>query len=488
MADINTQGVKTSLRMSFKERFFLALPGSGALLTQTLITSLFMKYYTDVIGLSTYYMGFAFLIYNIWNYINDPLLGVFVDRFKFNEKRGKYTFLMRASVPFIVIFLILMTLTSPTWPQILIFIVLVVELFIFDTAYTIFNVSYLSYFLLAAPTKEDRIDVEVPRNILANVLSATVSIVASFLLVGGASSKVVIPSMIGIVALNAGIYIVGVLFFKEKKEMLVNVPEGQTYNLEVLKKDLKSIFKMRSFWIWFAFSMTALANMEFFYTPFLYFMDWVVKTSSNSARSLMTLIADNVPSILMLIALPFIARMIKRMGGKRSILLAFIPYIIGYGILFFTSSPYVVVLCYILILFGRKTVGTAKVPLSAAIIDENEMITGERKAGLMTGLLSVLGAPVQALQSAMFLFTIGLFGYDSTRIAQITAESGKDAARAWLTQNAHAVLGIRVGVAILPVAFALIGLAIFAFFPFNKEREQEISNYANEQHSLKVQE
>ena len=458
------------------------------MLTQTLITSLFMKYYTDVIGLSAYYMGLVFLIYNIWNYINDPLLGVFVDRFKFNERRGKYTFLMRASVPFIAMFLILMTLVSPTWPQLTIFIVLVAELFVCDTAYTIFNVSYLSYFLLAAPTKEDRVDVEVPRNILANILSATISIVASFLLVGGASRTLVVSSMIGIVALNAVIYILGVLFFKEKKEMLAHVPEGQTYDPEILKKGLKGIFKMKSFWIWFVFSVVVLANMEFYYTPFLYFMDWVVKVPSNSARSLMTLIADNVPSILMLIALPFIARMIKKIGGKKSILLALIPYVLGFAILFFTNSPYVVVFCYILILFGRKTVGTAKIPLSAAIIDENEMVTGERRAGLMTGLLSILGAPVQALQSSLFLFVIGMFGYDATRIAQISAESGKDAARAWLAQNANAILGIRVGVAILPIIFALIGAAVFVMFPFNQQREQEISRYAEQQHPLKWKE
>lgn len=468
----------------FRERFVLALPGSGINMTQALITGLFMKYYTDVIGLSIAYTGLVFLLYNIWNYINDPLLGIFVDRFKFNEKRGKYLYLMRASAPFIFMFLILMTIVPASWSQIAIFIVLVVELFVYDTAMTIFNVSYVSYFMLAAPSKEDRIDVEVPRNILANIFSAAISLAASFLLVGGASTSVVVPCMIGIVALNAVLYLAGVIFLKDKKSLYANVPEGNTLDISLLKKGLKSVFKMKSFWMWLVFSVFTLGYMEFYFTPFLYYMDWVVKATSDSFRSLMTLIADNVPSILTLIALPFIARMIKRIGSKKSIMISFIPYLIGYAILFFNSSAYIAVFCYILILFGRKTTGTAKVPLSAAIIDENEMITGERKAGLITGILTVLGAPVQALQSAIFLFTLGAFGYNSTMIAQITNEQGKEAARSWLAQNPDALLGIRVGVSVIPIVLTLIGLTAFFFFPYNKKREQEISDYAKEKHSM----
>ncbi|MDD5371307.1 MAG: MFS transporter [Anaerolineaceae bacterium] len=485
MATPTVSATGPAAKKSFKERFFLALPGSGVMLTQTLITALFMKYYTDIIGLNIFYTGFIFLLYNIWNYLNNPFIGVFVDRFKFTEKRGKYVFLMRTAAPFMIMFLVLMTLVSPSWPQVVIFIVLAVELFIYDTAMNVFNLSYLSYFMLAAPTKEDRIDVEVPRNILANIFSSVISLTASFLLVGGASTSIVVPSMIGIVALNAAIYLVGILFLKEKKEMYANVPEGQTFNQVVLRKGLRSVFKMRSFWTWFLFSIFALGAMEFYYTPFLYFMDWVVKAPSNSFRSLMTLLADNIPSIVMLIALPFIARMIKKVGSKNSIIISFVPYILGFAVLFFTSSAYVVIFCYLLILFGRKTAGTAKVPLSAAIVDENEMMTGERKAGLITGMLAILGAPVQAIQSAVFLFTIGLFGYDSTLIAQITANSGKDAARSWLLQNSNAILGIRIGVSIVPIIFTLIGLAALLFFPYNKKREQEISDYAQEQHAIR---
>lgn len=71
---------------------FSRLPGN---LSSVLIHNAFLKYYTDIIGLEARYVGLVYLIFGIWNAINDPAIGVLIDRRKYDERKGKLLYLMR---------------------------------------------------------------------------------------------------------------------------------------------------------------------------------------------------------------------------------------------------------------------------------------------------------------------------------------------------------------------------------------------------------
>ncbi|MBO7402363.1 MAG: MFS transporter, partial [Lachnospiraceae bacterium] len=154
--DASTKG-----RLTFRQKLFIALPGPASVMGQIVIHNALMKFYTDIIGLDAKYYGLIYMIYSVWNAINDPLLGAWIDKMRYNKKRGKYVYLMRVTAPAMLLSFFFMLLSSPTWNQWLIFGVLLAELFIYDTGYTIYSVSYNSYFLLAAPDKEDRVDVDI---------------------------------------------------------------------------------------------------------------------------------------------------------------------------------------------------------------------------------------------------------------------------------------------------------------------------------------
>ena len=55
-----------------------------------IVTSSFMKFYTDMVGLSPAIYGVVFLIFSIWNGINDPIIGYWADKRPFLTGRGKY--------------------------------------------------------------------------------------------------------------------------------------------------------------------------------------------------------------------------------------------------------------------------------------------------------------------------------------------------------------------------------------------------------------
>ena len=79
----------TDGKISNRYKFFLAFPGMPIALSNTLIHNAYIKFYTDMVGLDVKYVGILYLVFGIWNAINDPALGVLIDRFKYRPKSGQ---------------------------------------------------------------------------------------------------------------------------------------------------------------------------------------------------------------------------------------------------------------------------------------------------------------------------------------------------------------------------------------------------------------
>lgn len=462
LASISEQYRFSTRGLSLKAKFLLALPGPALSLSSVMVHNVYIKMYTDVIKLDPIYVGMVYFWFNTWNIINDPLFGVFIDRMPYHPKRGKFLRLMRVSVPFMLLCLAAMLWADPAWPQKTIYIVLLIELFLFDTAATLFGISSNCYFLLAAPTKEERVDVDVLRSYIANIVSFFATLVPTFLLVGNAEADrlLIAAILMGVLALNGALYIVAVRGLKERPEMYaVGNAELNSINLRTLWADVRSILRMKAFWTWFFYGLLAMAPSGIYFTAFLYLMDHVIRSGGLQAT-----LADTVPMLIVFAVLPVIGTLVKRLGGKRSIYLGLLPYMLGYALLFFARNWWQVLLCYTPIMFGKYLTGTAGGPLGAAIIDENEMQTGTRKTGLFGAVSAILAAPVASLQMIIYMGILKYFGYDQN--AEL--------------QSNQAMLGIRIATALVPIAFALLGMIPLAFFPYDRAREQELSDYSEQ--------
>jgi GPH family glycoside/pentoside/hexuronide:cation symporter len=197
--------------------------------------------------------------------------------------------------------------------------------------------------------------------------------------------------------------------------------------------------------------------MGIYFTAYLYYMDHVIRATGLEAT-----IADTGSMVLVLAVLPMIGTQVKRIGGKRSIFLSLVPYLLGLGVLFAAATWWQVTIAYVLIQLGRYTASTAGGPLGAAIIDENERITGTRKTGLFGAVSALLLAPVGGLQMILFMGILKATGY-----AEGTG-----------LQSAEAVMGIRLAAAAVPMGFALLGMIPLALFPYDRKKEAELSLFS----------
>lgn len=448
----------SSTRLSFREKLTLALPGPASVIGPIIIHNTLMKFYTDIIGLDAKFYGWIYLIYSIWNAINDPLLGAYIDKMPFNKKRGKYVYLMKVTAPTMLISIFAMLLSSPSWSDWLIFGVLTAELFVFDTAYTIYSVAYQSYFLIAAPNKEERVDVDIIRTYIGNALGAITTIIPTLLLVGDGNRALIIPIFSGVILVNAAMYFVAFRTLKDKAEMYETAVVPETKSIKEIWKEAKNIICTKPFLTYLLFYITARGAIGYYFNPFLYFMDHVIKSSEIVAT-----LADVIPGLIMLALLPLAGKFIKKHGSKFTTLLSYIPALMGFAGLLFITKGWQAVICYTFIVFALNVIQTAGVVINGALIDYDEMKTGIRKTGLYGGLFTLLTTSLTSLQATIFTTILSNHGYDGS-LAEQTEE---------------AVRGIRIGAGLVPIIMCALGFIPMLLFPIGKKLEREISDFSN---------
>lgn len=454
------------MALNFKQRALLATPLPATWMSSVVIHNVYVKFYTDVIGLEAKYVGWVYLAFNIWNILNDPVFGVMLDKMKYRPGKGKFLLVMRITIPFMLLGLVAMAWTAPSWPQAVILGVFLLELFLFDVASTFYLISATSYVYLAAPTREERIDVEVVKSWIGNVTSAVATILATPLLVGDAITErtTMATLLMGVVLVNACLYLIPALKLKDPPELYAEGDAGnQTVTWAQLKVDAKSILTMRAFWAWFVYGTTAPAPMGIYFTAFLYFMDHVIRSSGIEATY-----ADVGSMIVVLALLPLFALMIKKLGSRTAIFVGSVPYLGGLAALFWASTWWHVLMCYMFLMSGRYIMTTAGVALEGALIDDNERMTGTRKPGSFASVRALMSAPVTGTQMSIFLWVIAAYGFDPSLEMQ--------------TEAAQA--GIRFATAGIPIIFGVIGLIALLFLPYNKSVEAEISRFSAERRGL----
>lgn len=449
------------MALPFKHKLLLATPVPATWMSNVIIHNVYIKFYTDVIGLSPEYVGWIYLAFNLWNILNDPVFGFMLDKMKYRPGRGKFLLVMRRAIPFMLVGLGAMAWSSPSWPEGVIFTVFLLQLFIFDVASTFYLISAVSYGFLAAPTREDRIDVEVVKTWVGNITSALATILATQLLVGDAITEhtTIAALLMGVVLINAALYMVPAIKLKDPPGLYERGDAGEeSVTWAQVKKDAKSITSMRAFWAWFAFGTTALAPMGMYFTAFLFLMDHVIRSSGTEAT-----IADTGSMVVVLLLLPLLAKAIKRLGSRTAVYIAFVPYLGGLSALFFVTQWWQVLIAYMFIMTGRYMMTTAGVALEGTLIDDNERLTGTRKAGSFASLRALMSAPLTGTQTTIFMWIIAAYGYD---------QSGE-------VQSAAAQWGIRFATAGVPILLGVLGLVALLFLPYNKRTEAEISEFSH---------
>lgn len=157
--------------LTWKHRLGYSFGDMGGVVTLTFITTYLMRYMTAVLGISFATTGIILFIWNMWDMLNDPLVGGLMDRAFAKAKPGQDKFRpwILASVP-VIVFGLIAFVTVPNWFDGLLQIVAVFLLkIVYEFGYTMMNIAMGSILSVMALNDTERTTLSSARGIGSTV-------------------------------------------------------------------------------------------------------------------------------------------------------------------------------------------------------------------------------------------------------------------------------------------------------------------------------
>lgn len=425
-------------------------------------TFLIFIFYYSVIQLNVIVITIAFIIWSIWNAINDPLLGLISDRTSSKWGRRK-PFILAGLIPLIIINVLLWT--PPRGNDLASFIYLLIIIIIWELFYTMYSVNQTSLF----PEMFRDLDQRAKANTSIQIFQI-ISLLIAFILPGIFIPEFDNPQYFHEFSLTAIIIsiicsISGFIFIKfgiKERIEFSKDPESAPSFLSSLKFTFKNksfkLFLVGSFALWYSFGMLP--------TVFPLYGDFVLGVQDAFIQSLM-LGTGFVAAMIFVFPWRII---IKKLGAKNAYISSLIVFIATLTPFMFISNVLGGFITLLIWGFGLAGVLIVRDVTVSAIIDEDELNMGIRREA---GYYGILGFFVK-LTNVVIYITIALvfIGTDWALFDPSTID----------TEN---ILGLRSLMFIFPTIFLVFGILSMLFFPINKEKYDKITEEARKLHSEK---
>lgn len=442
-------------------KIIMASYGSRELFSQW-ITAAFgftvFFYYESVVGLDVKLAALAYIIYQVWNSINDPLAGYLMERvhFPWEKRRGyrRMPFIYAGGILWLLSYLMIYLGPTDTHHQWNIFAWYVVSLCLFDVFGTLFDVNVVSLYQEKFRGLRDRRTVQAFGTILGIVgLVLAATIPPLFITTGEASTY----RNSAMVTVGVGLFlflllIPGVIETAQVKEMYrrrrAEIDRGNTHDG------------------FFATMKTALTNRRFVGKVILFFGYQVgVVMLQTSALYIVTFLLDSPASTVSLllgsmlvgalISVPLWMSISQRVNNNRLLSLvggfvltaAFIPMI-------FVQSLTGWIICLLLFGVALGNQWFMDPPTMGDVLDDVAVRTGRRDPAVYIGYQSLIFKLGQSSIAAVIAVVHTWTGF----------VSGAPSLQELMARSASpqmALLGIRIHSAIVPAVVMLIATLLF---------------------------
>ncbi len=430
-------------KLSLKSKFAFGGLGAGIGLPSQIAFSAITFFYNTTLGLSTELTGIAWLIFSIWNAINDPLFGFIEDRTK-SEKYGRRIPYIRFGAPLYGIAFIFcwIPLVDVNF-QLALFFNLTIVLFVFDTLFTILGLINFTLPAEMAITAKERANLLVYGSAISSISYVLAFILPLLLLTGNESPNAAFEFLVAMILvgiISAIILFVSSFYLKENKytQMEESLP---------VIMGIKETFKNKPFLIYevsnfsFTFAQTILTTAIFYYVNYVLILTGFLTT---------------LPLLLVFVMIfAFFAvfnKLVAKFGVKKTYVFALFWSGISFLLTFFVGwTIYFALIGFALIGIGFSGFMLTNQVVIADIVDYDETRTGKRRETTYSGINALITKPAISIANWMFLLIINNFGFDSQQS----------------TQNISAQMGIMVGFSLIPGIFLIISAIAMLFYPLD---------------------
>ena len=440
------------------QKLYYGLGQFGSAMLMGIFNAAVLKFYIDVVQLSTGIITIIFALFMVWNTINDPIFGYFSDSRKPSKNIGKRLPWMRVFNPFLVLFFAL-TWFSPLgdgWVQ---GAYLLLMLLLYDTGYTIVVLNFCALLADMSTSTIQRSKIQLVGGVLGAVAAIVSIIVPSFFLTGEINlpafqTAMVIVAIVCFVTLELCAYKVKIRSITEEEK-----PIGI---IEAIKRSLKN----KSFVALVTSNFTMVFLSAVAIGSLFYFTEYVLGvTGLELVIPIVFVFSGCVLGMVLLM------RWIKTSGVKAGMLRGMI--MCGIGLVAATFLPgWAIYIAMIFVGVGIIMPLLTFNVLVGELADEEDVKTGTRREGMFFGFNALVTKPANSIGAMFIAFMLDAFGY-------ITPEQVGDIFIPQ-PQDDVTVLGIRILFGLVPGILVLLGAWIFSKYDLHGERLAEVKRFLKE--------
>lgn len=437
---------KTPSGLSMKHKIGYACGDLGGCMTFALMGSIVTRYYTNVLQVNTVVLATMLLVWNVWDAVNDPLMGALMDKVfaKHHGQGGKFRPWLLRSAPCVAITFIIFFTVPTYFKGVTMLVVLFFCKILYEGFYTMFNIPMGSMLSAMADTDGERAALSSARgfgSMIGNIIPMIImpQLLAKF----GDTSKA-----FGIGATLCAIvgFVFCMLHYAWTEERHVSVAPSES-NDSVKLTDILNVFRVNRPFLALCIHGICICTMQYVSSTLGTYMygDVLGNIGMMSMAS-----AVGMPlGILALIITPKIA---DKVGLERMIrtclLTASAIYFVLFGALMVVSVPAIAYMLISSIAMGLASVSIyMQWGLVGEAIDYNEMITGKRTEGSIYGTFNLTRRIGQTVGNSAAVLALGWIGYQAGAA----------------TQTAGTLTGIKALVVLIPAIFILGSWIAFRF-------------------------
>jgi len=434
-----------STGLTFKHKLGYGLGDAGGCMTFALMTGIFMRYCNNVLLIDPMLLATLLAIWNIWDAVNDPMMGALMDKMFAKKKhpQGKFRpWLLRATPMLAVCFIALWTVPTMVdgFARLAALFVLKIA---YEACYTMFNIPMGSLLSAMANTDGERAQLSSARGFGSMVGNMIPMILFPIILQVMGDNPTGYGIGAAVCAIIGAVMCFGHYALTEER----NIVDAESDADNIKFTDILNVVKVNRPFVALCIHGICICTMQNVTQSLGTYMFEDVY-GNIGMMSMMT--GMSVPlSIVFLVGAPIVA---KKMGLEKMIrsglLLSCAIYVTLFGLHMVMNVPIMLHIimsalgsgfCSLSVLMQWGLVGEA--------IDYNEYVTGKRTEGSIYGTFNLARRIGNTIGSSSAVLLLSAVGYDATLEVQ----------------SAGAIVGIKALCVLLPGIFAIGSWAAFKF-------------------------
>jgi len=424
-------------------------------------------FYNQKLNADATLLGLGWLIFAIWNTVNDPIVSYFIDNTRTKIGR-RIPYIRYGSILYALAFIFCWIPIAPQGNQIALFFNFILVLFLLDTMFSIVGCCFFCLPAEIAITAKGRASLGVYTSVIG-FLNIVVGIVLPIFLF---TSQEGIPDSFYVTIVLLGL-LCGLLLFVTSYFYEENM-FAQLQPHEPFIEGLRLTLKNKALWIFMIPAFFIAIAYPIFQTGLLYYIDYVI-----SGVDLIFFVLALILGIVFGMAIN-VVKMVS-LGPKKIMILNLSVISAGFLVMFIMGqNTALIAIPTFAAGFGFAGAMVSNSVLMGDVIDNDELITGKRREAIYGGVNAIITKP--SLSIANWLFLSILVAYQFIDPILVGEEYIKQ------PQTASGILGILIAFCLVPsILTAICAIALY-WFPLDGPEWLKKKKELIELHERKEQE